>query len=517
MVDNFKDQRENDTNMSASVSQYQKYGFNVSDIGTFPPKYKCSFCTLIIQEPLQLTECGHRVCRKCYEVRAITEDNGRVKCPDQDCSDFADKDQIMPDKAFRRELDNLQVTCLYKENNICLWCGLLKDYQAHLDATHIHYSCSECNLSFSSQAVLDDHMTKCPVVFQRCPLAPFCTEDMIRKTDFEKHCLSERHQETLAKGLIGDYNLSETISPEQEIEINARNKELEEQSSEKLNNLSNELQKLKDGTMELSESFSKYKEHIYRTAQELNNCHLLMNERHSTKQSLQPNQEKLQQDLEKLQLAYDSSQHISSDGTLTWRIDHVAEKMADAQSERQTSIFSPVFYSSPTGYKMRVRLFLFGDGNARRTHISLFFLLMKGEFDAILKWPFHYKVTFCLLDQMGSNRHIIDSFYPDVKSNSFQRPKEAANTASGIPKFFPLTMLLQDDNVYVREDTLYLKIIIGLNDMPKALLPYVLTLNPALPNYVQENLIIQETGKLQKQQQQVTVNNPQTMPMSTGK
>ena len=71
----------------------------------------------------------------------------------------------------------------------------------------------------------------------------------------------------------------------------------------------------------------------------------------------------------------------------------------DAQSERQTSIYSPPFYSSPTGYKMRGRLYLHGDGNARRTHMSIFFVLMRGLNDSILKFPFNYKVTFCLYDQ----------------------------------------------------------------------------------------------------------------------
>jgi TNF receptor-associated factor 2 len=264
-------------------------------------------------------------------------------------------------------------------------------------------------------------------------------------------------------------------------------------------NLTKEVNQLTDQSIKLNDEFNQLQKRVNTVAQELNNCHISMNERTSIKQSIQPNQEKLQKDLEQLQQTCQENQNISTDGTLTWRITRVSEKMADAQSERQTSIYSPIFYSSPTGYKMRARLFLFGDGNARRTHMSLFFLLMKGDYDAILKWPFHYKVTFCLLDQTGNNRHIIDSFHPDVKSNSFQRPKENANIASGIPKFFPLPMLLQDDNAYVREDTLYIKIIIALNDTPKALLPFMLTLNPALPNFVQENMINQEAIKRQSQ------------------
>ncbi len=316
----------------------------------------------------------------------------------------------------------------------------------------------------------------------------------IRKTEFLDHTRTEKHQEALAKFLIGEYHVPETSNHEQEVQL----KQFEDEASKRLTNLSQEVQKLTDQSFQLNKSFENLQKFFHSAVQEVTNFHTTINERSSIKQNLQPNQEKIQKDIEHAYELYNNNQHISTDGTLTWRIENVSEKMADAQSERQTSIYSPIFYTSPTGYQMRARLFLFGDGNARRTHISLFFLIMKGEYDSILKWPFHFKVTFCLLDQTGSNRHIIDSFYPDVKSNSFQRPKEAANIASGIPKFFPLPMLLQDDNAYVRENTLYIKIIIALNETPKALLPFMLTLNPALPNYVQENLINQEAAKQQQ-------------------
>ncbi|CAF1158685.1 unnamed protein product [Rotaria sordida] len=116
-------------------------------------------------------------------------------------------------------------------------------------------------------------------------------------------------------------------------------------------------------------------------------------------------------------------------------------RQSDAQSERQTSIYSPPFHSSQSGYKMRARLYLNGDGNARRTHISLFFILMRSEYDAILRFPFNYKVTFCLYDQTPTEQHIIDSFQPDIKSNSFQHPRSEMNIASGIPKLCPLSTI----------------------------------------------------------------------------
>ena len=148
---------------------------------------------------------------------------------------------------------------------------------------------------------------------------------------------------------------------------------------------------------------------------------------------------------------------------------------------------------------MRARLYLHGDGNARRTHMSLFFVLMRGPDDAILKFPFSYKVTFCLYDQTPQQRHIVDSFRPDVKSNSFQRPRSEMNIASGIPKFFPLAMIQQDNNPYVQDDTMFIKIMVDFGDMPKTMLPYALSLNPALPSHIQQSMIKQEQERRNQQ------------------
>ncbi|CAF4667636.1 unnamed protein product [Rotaria sp. Silwood1] len=194
-------------------------------------------------------------------------------------------------------------------------------------------------------------------------------------------------------------------------------------------------------------------------------------------------------------------QFVSYDGTLVWKITNFREKMIDAQSERQTSIYSPPFYSSPTGYKMRARVYLNGDGTARRTHTAVFFVLMRGLNDPILKFPFNYKVSFCLYDQTSAQRHIIDSFRPDTKSSSFQRPRSDMNIASGIPKFFPLAMIQQEGNPYVRDDTMFMKVMVDFEEIPKTLLPYALSLNPGLPMQIQQAMIKQEMeGRSQQQQ-----------------
>ena len=331
----------------------------------------------------------------------------------------------------------------------------------------------------------------------------------ISTDQYDAHLLSFKHQHAITLIANGQCDPPETSEQDQAMESSSPNDELESQIAEKLTQLAEKVQKLNDETVELSRDFLKLNELCQVSVQEVNNFQSAISERTIAMSYLQPKQEAIQKEIEQIKQNFDENQYVSTDGTLTWKVDRVAERMADAQSERQPSIYSPIFYSAPNGYKMRARLYLHGDGNARRTHMSLFFLLMKGDYDALLQWPFSYKVTFCLFDQTGNNRHIIDSFRPDVKSNSFQRPKTDANIASGIPKFFPLPMIQQDDNPYVRDDTLYLKILVDLNETPKLILPFMLTLNPGLPYHVQQQLIQQEKIKQQN------AANPASTPLVT--
>jgi hypothetical protein len=69
------------------------------------------------------------------------------------------------------------------------------------------------------------------------------------------------------------------------------------------------------------------------------------------------------------------------------------------------------------------------------------------------------------------------------------------NIASGIPKFCPLARIEQKNNPYVRDDTMFIKVMVDFGDMPITLLPYALSLNPGLPTYVQQVLIKQKQNE----------------------
>ena len=143
------------------------------------------------------------------------------------------------------------------------------------------------------------------------------------------------------------------------------------------------------------------------------------------------------------------------DGTMIWKIPQFSQRANDARSGKYTSIFSLPFYSGRYGYKMCLRLYILGDGIGKGTHMSLFFVVMKGEFDAILQWPFTHKVSFRLINQRHG-RDIVDVFQPDPLSSSFQRPKTDMNVASGCPRFISQNELNQGG--FIVDDTIFIKV-----------------------------------------------------------
>ena len=152
------------------------------------------------------------------------------------------------------------------------------------------------------------------------------------------------------------------------------------------------------------------------------------------------------------------------DGTMIWKIPQFSQRMTDAKTGKYTSIFSLPFYSSRYGYKMCLRLYIMGDGIGKGSHMSLFFVIMRGEFDNIISWPFTHRVTFRLVNQnTSSGRDVVDTFQPDPMSSSFKKPKSDMNIASGCPRF------ISHDNLksggYIVDDTIFIKCVVDRSSM----------------------------------------------------
>ena len=160
-----------------------------------------------------------------------------------------------------------------------------------------------------------------------------------------------------------------------------------------------------------------------------------------------------------LELQLQASLASTHNGSFLWRIPDVVRRRRDAVEERITSIYSPPFYTGRNGYKMCIRAYLNGDGIGYKTHLSLFFVLMRGEYDPLLKWPFEHKVSLILVDQ-DHRKHIVQTFKPTPESSSFKRPTSDMNVASGCPQFSKVNVL--DEKNYVKDDIMFIKCIVDV-------------------------------------------------------
>ena len=172
-------------------------------------------------------------------------------------------------------------------------------------------------------------------------------------------------------------------------------------------------------------------------------------------QKLRQTVEELQASYSELMLIVQSLQATSYNGRYIWKIPEVARRSREAREGKTLSLYSAPFYTSRHGYRMCLRLYLNGDGTGKGTHLSYFLTIMRGEFDALLQWPFQQVVRLALRSQNPSKSDIRHCFKPDGYSSSFTLPKSDMNIASGCPKFAPVTTLNDDD--FVRDDTMFLQ------------------------------------------------------------
>ena len=127
--------------------------------------------------------------------------------------------------------------------------------------------------------------------------------------------------------------------------------------------------------------------------------------------------------------------------------------------------FSPSFYTSPGGYKMCIRVVANGDGQGQDTHISVYAVVVRGDYDDNLEWPIRGTVTVELLNHLANeSHHAIRFTYPEGQGDiSTKRVStgERAKRGYGKTRFIPHTDLgyNADKNCqYLKDDSLYFRV-----------------------------------------------------------
>ena len=160
--------------------------------------------------------------------------------------------------------------------------------------------------------------------------------------------------------------------------------------------------------------------------------------------------------MHKLEERLMQQEKTSYDGQLLWKISCLSERA----QKHNAGFYSPPFYTSREGYKLCGKIYLGGDGAGSGTHLSLYLVVLRGDYDELVAWPFRYRVTFSLMDQSPKKENYIDIFKTDVSSSSYKRPVNEMNAPAGLPLFYPLDLLQSGagEREFVKDDTLFIKI-----------------------------------------------------------
>ncbi|KFQ93040.1 TNF receptor-associated factor 2, partial [Nipponia nippon] len=468
-------------------------------------KYLCSNCNNILKKALQ-TLCGHRYCSACLSWIVRNNKNAICqKCKEEDPSTLSEGSLLAEERAFgdaaiNKEISELKVHCVTLG---CSWSGIMKNFEEHQSlceyalipchtgcghmvmrkklADHLENgcvnnvtTCQKCKRSLSSseyqvrtflclkRGLYVNENNPFQLVFDYFRSTPLTNKDGCRfsevgcsfkgsKEKIKEHeksavgahmLLLLQHIKQLKASLCTAAKAANGSIPSSELNVNENKLHVFENIVAVLN------KEVETSNLEITafRRQSELDQNIIRGLElKIAELHRCLTQKDAGLSSLHKS------------LLF--SEQASYDGVFLWKITDVGRKLQDSVTGRTVSLYSPAFYTAKYGYKVCLRVYLNGDGTGKGTHMSLFFVVMRGDYDALLPWPFRHKVTFMLLDQ-NNREHIIDAFRPDLTSASFQRPVNDMNVASGCPMFLPLSKLQSPKYAYVKEDTLFLKCII---------------------------------------------------------
>ena len=146
-----------------------------------------------------------------------------------------------------------------------------------------------------------------------------------------------------------------------------------------------------------------------------------------------------------------------------WKIEYFREILKDAKRGRDTVISSGAFFTGPNGYKLMLDMYPNGDDEGKNKHVSLYLIILRGKYDALLPWPFRKTVTLTLIDQeenlMYKENYVMTIPCNKCNSDAFARPVTDSNIGHGFPTFISHQELRR--RRFIEDDTLFLQVQTG--------------------------------------------------------
>ena len=397
----------------------------------FLEELKCPICLELVSDPVQ-TSCGHLFCGECIE--------GINQCP-LDRKHFFTTPTL---DDINQKVRNLKVQCPDQERG-CQWQGCLGEAEKHIDTScnyqfvmcynegcgveierrnlvdHMYYVCPQrvyncpfCNEEDTYLEVTTTHFTICDEIPLPCPAG--CGKRGLVRRDMAHHLSVDCPDELVP--------CTFAIAGCQQI---VKRKDLQ--------------QHLQDKDLHLGTVMSSY----------LSLSHHYQDLLHGSL----PNIPFLFRPwLHNTPTCYPRPPWVIS-------IQRVHEKI-----EMREAWFSDPVYSHYGGYKMCLKLLANGNRDGKGTHVAVYVLLMRGDNDDNLKWPFKGTIRVSLLNQLEDGQHhtkLAWSPYDDVAEDISGRVtgRERASSGWGIHKFIShrgLHYCGDKNRQYLKDNTLFFRV-----------------------------------------------------------
>jgi len=401
----------------------------------------CPLCDQLMKNPVQ-TYRGVTACAECY--RCAKREDGR--CPVD--GERIDPEEIFVDKAKSREIMVLECYCAYQEDG-CTWVGQVKHVEEHEDSCGYRTrKCRFCNEDVTNSLYTTTHIEDCEkwsenkrCLYAGCPYKPTNIQDL--KSHLEGDVFAHAMIHTSAiESLQKDH-----FSQQQYLQGKCTD------MASCVGELKHQIQMLVTYATDLQNQFDA----------KTNVLEARILQLESEKKNTGNNFTAIKTSISELNLRQQLFENTSHNGKLLWKIDNVSQRMEKAKNGSVTALHSAPVFTSQYGYKFCARLYLNGDGIGKQSHVSLFFVMMRGDYDNLLEWPFNQEVKFRLVNQKKISDDVIESFLPSPNSTSFIQPKKEMNIASGCPLFVKQEHLL--DGGFIKDDVLFIEL--SVSDLPK--------------------------------------------------
>ncbi|XP_044045280.1 TNF receptor-associated factor 5 isoform X5 [Siniperca chuatsi] len=459
---------------------------------TLKEEFVCPVCRGVVLNPQQ-NSCGHIYCFHCLQGLLESSSPSSPVCPVDGA--VITPAEVFQDNCCKREISNLEVycsnspactsvvtlnhlqehlrSCQYEQLQCCnpgCRAALQRRYlQEHLTDTcpQRMEPCPHCQQPQRLSLIQDHVQSSCPEVEVDCPNS--CPQKVPRNKVEVLHQEAQLRQQEVQTDSLLLAGLQKKIRPL--LQQNSSHEHIVSTAQRTLSRQEDALSTIQLDVQQVSRILGPGLEELEQLRKSLDAVIEEVSATEALKEHLETLEENLKRhsgllDLHAAQLSR-NKQHLqeleatSYDGKLIWKIDNFRNRR-EAEAKGQPPCLSSVpFHTGRCGYKMAAKVYLNGDGEGRGTHLSLYVVLMPGDFDALLPWPFRQTVSLFVLDQSGAGNHRSLSFRPDPTSKSFQRPaaESVSNVAVGFSCFIPLNKLDTPQNAaYVNDDTLFVKV-----------------------------------------------------------